>query len=221
MSNRTLNLTEPAYEYLLANSLREPDILQQLREETLKLEMGLMQISPEQGQFFSLLVKLLDIKNIIEVGVFTGYSSLALALALPDDGHIVACDINEEWTNVAKQYWQRAGVTEKIELHLGHAIDTLNGLLEHGQAGQYDFAFIDADKTSYKDYYEACLKLIRPGGLIIIDNVLWGGSVADPEDQTEDTRAIRELNAFIHKDPRVDMSLLPVGDGLSLVRRKD
>lgn len=220
VSNQSLNLTPALYDYMLANSLREPDVLRHLRNTTQKLEMGIMQISPEQGQFFAMLVRLLNMKQIIEVGVFTGYSSLAMALALPEDGRLVACDVSKEWTDIARGFWRQAMVEERIELRLGPAQDSLNALLAEQGAGCYDFAFIDADKTSYQGYYEACLQLVRPGGLIAIDNVLWGGSVIDEQDQSADTQAIRKLNALLHNDPRVDISLLPIGDGLTLLRRR-
>jgi predicted O-methyltransferase YrrM len=220
MSNRTLDLTDEVYQYLLNHSLREHELLAELRRETSQLEMGIMQISPEQGQFMSLLVKMLGVRRAIEVGVFTGYSSLSVAMAMPENGELVVCDTNEEWTSIARRYWERAGLSHKITLNLAPALTTLKNLLADGQAGQFDFAFIDADKTNYINYYEACLKLIRPGGVIAIDNVLWGGSVVDVKDYSEDTVAIRELNKYIQNDDRVDISMLPVGDGLTLARRR-
>lgn len=220
MSNRTLDLTDEVYQYLLNHSLREHELLAELRRETSQLEMGIMQISPEQGQFMALLVKMLGVRRAIEVGVFTGYSSLSVAMAMPENGELVVCDTNEEWTSIARRYWERAGLSHKITLNLAPALTTLKNLLADGQAGQFDFAFIDADKTNYINYYEACLKLIHPGGVIAIDNVLWGGSVADVKDDSEDTVAIRELNKYIHNDDRVDISMLPVGDGLTLARRR-
>lgn len=221
MSNRTLDLSDKVYDYLLNHSLREPDLLAELRHETSELEMSIMQISPEQGQFMSLLVKILGVQRAIEVGVFTGYSSLCVAMAMPADGELIACEMNKEWTSIAKRYWQKAGIADRIKLKLAPAIKTLNTLLADGQAGQFDFAFIDADKTNYKKYYECCLELIRPGGIITIDNVLWGGAVVDETDDSEETQAIRELNDHIHHDDRVEISLLPMGDGLTLVRRRD
>ena len=220
MSNQTLDLSDNVYEYLLDHSLREPALLAELRRETSELEMSIMQISPEQGQFMALLTKLLGVKRAIEVGVFTGYSSLSVALAMPADGELIVCDMSEEWTSMARRYWEKAGVADKVTLNIAPALKTLNALLVDGQAGKFDFAFIDADKTNYKNYYECCLELIRPGGVIAIDNVLWGGAVADMSDEGEDTCAIRELNDHIHKDDRVDMSLLPIGDGLTLARRR-
>ncbi len=221
MSNRSLTLTDTLYDYLLSHSLRESDIQARLREETSKLTMSAMQISPEQGQFMALLMRLLGVKRVIEVGVFTGYSSLAMAMAMPEDGEILACDVSEEWTAIAQRYWQEAGVTQKINLVIAPALETLQASIEQGQASSFDFAFIDADKQNYRHYYEACLQLIRPGGVIAIDNVLWGGSVADQSINDEDTVAIRELNRFIHQDTRVDISLLPLSDGLTLARRRD
>ena len=179
-----------------------------------------MQISPEQGQFMALIARLIGARRCLEVGVFTGYSSLATALALPDDGRIVACDVSEEWTSVARRYWQQAGVTHKIELHLAPATDTLDALMAQGQAGTFDFAFIDADKTNYLAYYERTLALLRAGGLVLIDNTLWSGKVADPEVADADTVALRHFNEVLHRDERVDLSLLPLGDGLTLARKR-
>jgi len=217
--NKFTPLTDSLYEYLLAHSLRETDVLSRLREETRHLDMAMMQISPEQGQFFSLLTKLLNVRRAIEVGVFTGYSSLSVAMSLPPDGQLVACDINKQCTDIAKRYWRQAGVQDKIQLRLGPALDTLQELLDSGEESQFDFAFIDADKTNYRHYYEKCLSLIKPGGVIVIDNVLWGGAVVDKEDTSADTQAIREFNAFIHTDPRIELSMLSVADGLSIIRR--
>jgi predicted O-methyltransferase YrrM len=221
VSNRTISLDDRLYQYLLDHSLREPAILQHLRQETATLEMAVMQISPEQGQFMQLLLKMLGAKRVIEVGVFTGYSSLCMAMALPDDGRIVACDIHPQWTGIARRYWQEAGLAHKVELHLAPALDTLRELIKDNQSGCFDFAFIDADKVNYLQYYELCLQLIRPGGLIAIDNVLWSGDVANDEKVDDDTRAIRQLNTLLARDQRVEISMLPVGDGLSLVRRRD
>lgn len=206
--------------YLLDVSLREPDILRQLRAETAVLPNATLQISPEQGQFIAFLLRLINAKRTIEVGVFTGYSSLWTALTLPEAGQIVACDVNEEFTAVARKYWQAAAVSHKIELVLAPATETLNKLLAEGQAGQFDFAFIDADKKNYDNYYEACLQLVRPGGLIAIDNVLWHGKVIDPADQTPDTTAVRALNEKLHGDNRVDLTLVPIGDGMTLLRKR-
>lgn len=207
-------------DYLLDVSLREPDILRQLREETAVLPNATLQISPEQGQFIAFLLKLINARRTIEVGVFTGYSSLWTALTLPEDGQIVACDVNEEFTAVAREYWQAAAVSHKIELILAPANETLDKLLAKGEAGQFDFAFIDADKKNYDHYYEACLQLVRPGGLVAIDNVLWHGKVIDPADQTPDTTAVRALNQKLRGDGRVDLSLVPIGDGMTLLRKR-
>ncbi len=219
-TSKTLNLTNHLYEYLLSVSLREPEILFHLREETARHQRANMQVAPEQGQFLALLVKLIGAKKTLEVGVFTGYSSLCVALAIPPDGKIIACDISEEFTSIAKRYWQQAQVADKIDLRLAPAVETLEQLLAQGQAETFDFAFIDADKESYSQYYELVLQLIRPGGLIAIDNVLWSGRVTQPEIQDSATTAIRNLNSKIHYDNRVDLSLLPVADGLTLVRKR-
>jgi predicted O-methyltransferase YrrM len=219
MSNKTLPLDESLYEYLLAVSLREPEVLRQLREETALDSMSRMQTAPEQGQFMSLLVQLMGAVNCLEIGVYTGYSALRIALALPPDGRLVACDISEEWTAVARRYWDAAGVSHRIDLQLAPALQTLDGLLAAGQAGSFDFAFIDADKENYRNYYERSLQLLRSGGLVAIDNTLWSGDVADPEKQDAETTAIRELNALVHGDRRVEMTLLPVADGLTLAMK--
>ena len=220
MSVATIAMTDTLYGYLVDTSVREPEVLQRLRLETAKLPAGGMQISPEQGQLMRLLVELTGVKRALEVGVFTGYSSTSLALALPEDGSLVACDVSHEWTDVARRYWQEAGVASKIELHVQPALVTLDALLGSGHAGTFDFAFIDADKTAYDAYYERCLTLLRAGGLLAVDNCLWGGAVADGSDQSQATRAIRELNLKIAADARVSASLVPVGDGLYLARKR-
>jgi predicted O-methyltransferase YrrM len=220
MSNHTLDLTDKLYDYLLSASLREPDILRRLREETASQEMARMQIAPEQGQFMAMLLRLIGARRTLEIGVFTGYSALCAALALPEEGRIVACDVSEEWTAIAQRYWREAGVEDKIDLHLAPAVETLAQLMESGQRESFDFAFIDADKENYDTYYEYALRLVRPGGLIAIDNVLWGGSVADESDQEPSTRAIRELNAKLHTDDRIELSLVPIGDGLTLAWKR-
>ena len=220
MSNRTIDLTDSLYDYLLSVSLRETDLQRRLREETAALPMARMQISPEQGQFMALLARLTDARRCLEVGVFTGYSSLAVALALPDDGRIVACDLSEEWTAIARRYWAEAGVAGRIDLRLAPALDTLDALVAAGGAGTYDLAFIDADKTAYLDYYERALLLLRPGGLLMTDNTLWSGRVADPEVGDADTVALRHYNEHLHRDARVDLSLVPIGDGLTLARKR-
>lgn len=218
MSNKTLCITEELYEYLLSVSLREPDILRELRHETAQDENAHMQISPEQGQFMALLVKLLGARRTLEIGVYTGYSSLCIGLALPEGGRIVACDVNPEWTDTAKRYWRKAGMQDRIELHLGPAQQTLEGFIAKGNES-FDFAFIDADKKNYDMYYEYCLQLVRPGGLIAIDNMLWKGAVADTAINDDDTAAIRALNRKMQADPRVETSLVPIADGLALARR--
>jgi predicted O-methyltransferase YrrM len=220
MSNRSISLTDSLYEYLLSVSLRESDLQRRLREETASDPMARMQISPEQGQFMALLARLTGARRCIEVGVFTGYSSLAVALALPEDGTIVACDVSEEWTSVARRYWAEAGVAHKIDLRLAPALETLDSLRASGGAGTFDLAFIDADKVNYLAYYERVLVLLRPGGLAVVDNTLWSGRVADPEVADADTVALRHFNEHLHRDERVDLALLPVGDGLTLARKK-
>jgi len=221
MSTETLFLSDELYAYMKAVSLREPEILSRLREETSRDPMHMMQISPEQGQFMSLLVKLLGAQRTIEIGVYTGYSSLCVAMAMPVDGKMVACEVNETWTSVARRYWEEAGVASKIDLHLAPAAQTLDRLLNRqGEFGSYDFAFIDADKEHNDDYYEGCLALLRPGGLMAIDNVFWGGDVANLEVSDKETNAIRALNEKIQADARVDLSMMPIGDGLMLVRKR-
>ena len=220
MANRTLDLTNQLYAYLLSNSLREPELLAQLRQETAQHPMAQMQIAPEQGQFMALLVQLMGAKKTLEVGVFTGYSALVVALALPADGKVVACDVSEEYTAIARRYWQAAGVADKIELRIGPAVDTLDQLLAAGQAETFDFAFIDADKSNYWNYYERSLQLVRPGGLIAIDNVLWSGRVADPQVQDNRTESIRAFNAKLHQDQRITLSLVPIADGLTLALKR-
>ena len=220
MARTTLGLDDRLYEYFLRVSLREADVLRRLREETAALPEGEMQIAPEQGQLMALLVELIGARRTIEVGVFTGYSSLAVALALPADGHIVACDVSEAWTAIARRYWDQAGVADKIELRLAPAIETLDALIAAGEAGAYDFAFIDAEKTEYVEYYERVLELVRPGGLVAIDNVLWGGRVADAESNDDDTNAIRAFNEALKGDERVTLSMVPIADGLTLARKR-
>jgi caffeoyl-CoA O-methyltransferase len=219
MSRRTLNLDDTLYDYLLAHSLREHPEQAALREATRTHPHANMQISPEQGQFMSLLVKLIGARRTIEVGTFTGYSALTVALALPVDGKVLACDISDEYTSVGRPYWQRAGVADRIELVIAPAVQTLDARIAAGETGRYDFAFIDADKTGYDDYYERCLQLVRSGGLIAFDNTLWGGDVARPA-RDDDTRALQALNDKLHHDRRIDMALLPVGDGLTLARKR-
>jgi caffeoyl-CoA O-methyltransferase len=220
MSRQTLTLSDALYDYLLSVSLREPPLLSRLREETAALPHAGMQISPEQGQFMALLAELVGARRVLEVGTFTGYSALVVALALPADGRIITCDVDEEMTAIARLYWAEAGVADKIDLRLGPAVDTLDALLSDGGAGTFDFAFVDADKENYDAYYERALALLRQGGLMVIDNVLWSGAVADPNQKDADTNAIRALNAKLHGDQRVSLSLLPVSDGITLARKR-
>ena len=220
MTRRTQSLTDELYDYVLRVSLREPDALRRLREETNALEQRDMQIGPEQGQFMQLLVELTGARHALEIGTFTGYSALAVALALPVDGRVVACDVSEEWTRIARRFWDEARVAHKIDLRLGPALATLDDLLASGHRDDFDFAFIDADKTNYDAYYERVLQLVRRGGLIAIDNTLWGGKVIDASVTDADTVAIRALNEKLATDERVTLSLLPLGDGLTLVRRR-
>jgi predicted O-methyltransferase YrrM len=215
-----LLLSEEVHRYILATSLREPPLLRRLREETANHPAARFQIPPEHGQFMSFLVQLMGAQRTIEIGVFTGYSSLAVALALPADGRIVACDISEEYTSVARRYWKEAGVDHMIDLRLKPATETLHELLAAGQRNRFDFAFIDADKSSYEGYYECLLELVRPGGLIMVDNVLWSGRVRDPVDQTVDTVALRAFNKKLLTDSRVSLSMLPLGDGVTLALKR-
>jgi caffeoyl-CoA O-methyltransferase len=221
VSRRTLTVDDALHDYVIEHGVREHPELAALREATRDHPRAGMQISPEQGQLMQLLVQMLGARRTIEIGVFTGYSALAVALALPDDGRLLACDISDEYTRVARPYWKRAGVEHKIELVLEPAVNTLDARIAAGQAGQYDFAFIDADKSNYANYYERCLKLLRTGGLIAIDNVLWSGRVARPAEPGDaDTLALQQFNNALHGDARVDLALLPIGDGLTLARKR-
>lgn len=220
MSNQSLALTSDLYRYLLEVSLRESQVLRELREHTLRMPEARMQIAPEQGQFMALLARLLGARRALEIGVFTGYSALCVASVLPPDGRLIACDISPEFTRVAQEYWARAGVAERIDLCLAPAAETLAALLAAGDAGTFDMAFIDADKTGYAGYYEQCLALLRPGGLILVDNVLWNGRVLDAASSDADTRAIQAFNRQVQGDARVDLSLVPIGDGLTLLRKR-
>jgi predicted O-methyltransferase YrrM len=200
--------------------VRESDLLARLRQETAKLPRAVMQVAPEQGQLLKLLIQLTAARRVLEIGVFTGYSSLCMAEAMPPGGKLVACDHNEEWTTIARRYWREAGVLDRIDLQLGPALETLQKLNDGGETGSFDLIFIDADKTNYRNYFEQSLQLVRAGGLIVVDNVLWGGSVVSDDDQSPDTVAIREFNRNLHEDSRIDLSLVPIGDGLSLARKR-
>ncbi len=219
MPKTIVTMTDPLYEYMLDTWLREPDVLKELRAETAQLDMSAMQISPDQGQFMAFLVTLLGAKRIIEVGTFTGYSALAMALATAEDAKIICCDVSDEWTSMGQKYWKKAAVENKIDLRLAPALDTLNDLLAKGE-NSFDFAFIDADKINYDAYYEACYSLVKPNGIVAIDNVFWGGSVADTSQQDDDTNAIRALNEKLQQDKRIDLSIIPIGDGLTLARKR-
>jgi len=220
MGKRTLSLDDHLYNYLLSVSLRDTALDQALRAETDTLGHGVMQIAPDQAQFMTLLVRLMGARRALEIGTFTGYSALAIARGLPADGRLIACDISREWTDIARRYWERADLAHLIDLRLAPGRETLQSLIASGESGSFDFAFIDADKPALSDYFEACLILVRTGGLIAVDNVLWGGRVADPAARDEATEAIRAFNRRLYEDPRIDLSLLPNGDGLTLARRR-
>lgn len=220
MRRNSITLTEELADYIAGVSLREPDVLRRLREETAAVPMAGMQIAADQGQLMALLARIVGARRCLEVGTFTGYSALVVALALPADGRIITCDVDPKMTAIAKRYWAEAGVAGKIDLRLGPALETLDRLLAEGASGSFDFAFIDADKTNYDSYYEHALKLLRQGGLIVIDNVLWSGAVADPKRNDADTTALRALNRKLHRDERVDLSLLPIADGITLARKR-
>lgn len=220
MSSRPTELTDALHDYLRKVSLREPKVLKRLRVETQKMPRGRLQITPEQGQFMALLVELIGAKRCFEIGTFTGYSACAVALALPPNGKLIACDISQDYTAVARRYWREAGVDKKVDLRIAPAIQTLDTLLKNNQAGKFDFGFIDADKPNYDGYYERSLKLLRKGGLLLIDNVLWGGSVIDKSDRDLSTRCVRALNKKIHGDKRVSISMIAIGDGLTLARKR-
>lgn len=220
MSAYMLTYSEELAAYLRNTGQRDTDVLKALREETAKLPMGLMQISQEQGAFMSNLMRMINARKTIEVGTFTGYSALVVASALPEDGRVIACDVSDEWTRLGRKYWEQAGVASKIDLILRPATETMDDLIERGEAGTFDFAFIDADKSNYDNYYERALVLLRKGGVVAIDNVLWSGAVVDDSRQDDDTRAIRALNQKIHDDERVDVNMLPIGDGLTLAVKR-
>ncbi len=215
MTAKTLQLSDALHRYLLGVSSRESSTQKALRLHTQRLPRATMQIAPEQGQFLQLLVRLLGARRILEIGTFTGYSALAMALALPRGGRILCCDVSKEWTDIAKKYWARASVSGKIQLRLAPALETLRAA-----KGPFDLAFIDADKANYARYYERCLKLVRRGGVIAIDNTLWYGRVIDPRDRSEDTRAVRAFNRKLHRDRRVELAMVPIGDGLTLALKR-
>ncbi|RMG30345.1 MAG: O-methyltransferase [Gammaproteobacteria bacterium] len=219
MSNRSIGLDERLHAWLLDHLPEEPPVLRRLREETARLPEAVMQIAPEQGRFMQWLIALMGARRILEIGTFTGYSALAMALALPREGRVVTCDLSEEWTRIARRFWREAGVEDRIELRLGLAIDTLRRIEADGTAS-FDLAFIDADKIGYVDYYEACLRLLRPGGVLLVDNVFWDGAVADPGNRDPDTLAIRAFCEHVQHDPRIDLSILPIADGLALIRKR-
>ena len=219
MSRDTIELNANLRNYLINSSVKESQVLGDLRRETSFLDESQMQISPEQGTFLSFLVQILDARYTLDIGVFTGYSSLVVALQLPKDGFVTACDTNTGWTDIAKKYWKMANVEDKVNLHIAPAIDTLDDLIADGKEDMYDFSFIDADKISYQKYFERSLNLVRKGGVIAIDNVLWGGKVLDSDDNEPATRAIREFNKKLYNDDRVSISMIPIGDGLTLAKK--
>ncbi|MFM2129502.1 MAG: hypothetical protein RL477_1048 [Pseudomonadota bacterium] len=222
MFRKSIDVTDAVYDYLVQVGTREPSILQRLRQETARAtgDAAGMQISPDQGAIMAMLVRLVGARRCLEAGTFTGYSALAVALALPDDGQVVACDVSEPWTAIARRYWAQAGGAHKIDLRLAPALATMDALLAGGNAGRFDFAFLDAEKTEYDAYYERTLHLLRPGGLVAIDNVLWSGRVTDPAANDTSTRALRALNQKLHGDERIDLCMLPVADGLTLARKR-
>ena len=220
MANKTIGISDELAAYVVEVGTREPDVLARLREETAAIPQHRMQIAPEEGALLAMLVELTGARRYIEIGTFTGYSSTAVALALPEDGRLVCCDVSEEWTSMARRYWDEAGVAGKIDLRIAPAAETLDQLLADGEEATYDFAFVDADKTGYDGYYERLLRLVRPGGLIALDNTLWGGAVLDQDADDEDTRAIQALNTKLATDERVTLCLVPVADGVTLARRR-
>ena len=220
MSNRTLSIDDRIYNYLCDVSVNEPELLTRLRQETAQLEYSVMQISPEQGQFMSLLIKLMGARRAVEIGTFTGYSSICIADAMPEDGRLICCDISPQWTDIAEKYWALAKLDKKIKLYTQPAEKTLQMLLDEGRENTFDFVFIDADKQNYELYYEMALRLLRKGGLVAVDNTLWSGAVADPENNEPGTRAIRRFNEMLKRDNRVSKSLLTIGDGLTLILKE-
>ncbi len=220
MANRSIGVSDAIYDYLLTTGLREPAILQRLRAATEREDLSVMRSAPEQGQFMAMLLRLMGAERVLEIGTYTGYATLWMALALPARGRIISCDLSETWPEVGRPYWAEAGVADNIDLRLGPALETLQDLLDQDDPERFDFAFIDADKINYPAYFEACLQLLRPGGLIVIDNVLWGGSVIDPDKQDESTRAIRDFNRSLRDDERVDLNMLPIADGITLALKR-
>lgn len=220
MSTKSFFLDDRLYEYLLSVSLRDDPVAARLREETSRLAQSNMQIAPEQAQFLALLVRLAGARRTLDIGVFTGYSALAVARALPGDGEVVALDVSKEWTDIARRYWREAGVDDRIDLHIAPADQSLDALIADGASGTFDFAFIDADKENYTAYFERSLELLRPGGVIAVDNVLWSGSVADPSNREPDTEAIRDFNRKLHHDDRIELSMVPIADGLTLAVKR-
>jgi predicted O-methyltransferase YrrM len=220
MTNRTLNLDDALYRYLLDVSLRETSLLKRLREETAQLDNARWQIAPEQGQFMALLVKLTGARRIIEIGTFTGYSAICMAEAMPEDGRLICCDIPGDYNAMARRYWDEAGLAGRIELRLAPALETLAAMAGEEQDGRFDLIFIDADKANYPAYFEHALRLLRPGGLVLFDNTLWSGRVLEAAPDSADTRAIQALNLALRDDARIDLSLLPLGDGLTLCRKR-
>lgn len=220
MSGKSIGLSDDLHAYLLRVGVREPEVLRRLREHTQAIPQHNMQIAPEQGAFMSLLVQLTGAHRCLELGTFTGYSALAVALALPDDGRLLCCDVSEEWTSVAQRFWSEAGVVDRIELRLAPALQTLDGLLAEGGEDSFDFAFVDADKVSYPAYHDRLMQLVRPGGVMLWDNVLWDGRILDQQDDDPDTRAIRQINDILAADERISLAMLPIADGLTLVRKR-
>jgi caffeoyl-CoA O-methyltransferase len=220
VSNKSIGLSDELHAYLLRVGVREPEILRRLRAETVSLPGAGMQIAPEEGALLGLLAELIDARAYLEIGTFTGYSSLSVALAMPDDARLVCCDISREWTDVARRYWTEAGVAERVDVRLGRATKTLEVLLAEGRDGSFDLCFIDADKQNYDTYYEQALRLVRPGGLIAVDNVLWSGRVADESVQDDDTKAMRTFNEKLSTDERVSLAMVPIADGVTLARKR-